>query len=715
MNLTFSYSLWWLLLIVPIALAATWWMYLGTRDMLGRGTQILLSAFRFLVLTILGLLLLEPLLTTLTKLTFSPIIAVLQDDSESLVIQPDSSFVREEYPRLLQSFLDEFEGENYQVDGYSFADVIAPDLNPDSLAFDQTGTNISEGLSYVEDLYQNQNLGAIVLISDGIPTVGVNPLYKVEGIQQPIYTVLLGDTTRQRDIRIQEVLYNEIAYLNSEMPIRVKVRNIGYGQAPLRVTLRNKDKVFATESLTLSANQTEGTVDFYLQPKEVGLQAYQVIVSRLDGEITYRNNYQTIYINVLETRVRIALFAGGPHPDLGALSQAFEREDSYEVTEFVLRSPGVFYDAPSNYNLEDFDLFILHNYPQSQRDEDMVGRISQLIKEERKPVMYLTGISTDLPTLSPLFDYMAITPKGFSPKSEEVIADFKPDYRDHSTYTFGDQWINWANNAPPFYRNQSDWQAKATADVYATARIKNVRLDYPVFALQNQLGRKNMVLLGENFWRWRAHSYLESDDFELFDEWLFNLIKWLRTNDDNRKFIVEPTERFFTGDVPVVFRGQAYDDSYNPIAEVDIKLTLTDPDGRQEDYYLNETRSAQYFLELYNLAEGSYSYIAEGRKNDRLIGRDRGEFSIGRSNIEHFQLQADRNLMEQIALRSGGEALYAEDLPALAQQLKDLPGLKPTSEFKQNRKSFHEYWWIMVLLLTLLSAEWIIRKVNSMV
>ncbi len=714
MNLTLTYSPLWLLLIVSVAAALTWWMYRGTRDLLPRGLQVALHAFRFTVLTALGILLLEPLLTSLTKLTFPPIIAVLQDDSESLVIQPDSTYVRKDFPQQLKGFMGEFEGENYQLDLYRFAAEVSPEADPDSLRFDQAGTNLSAGLKHVENLYQNQNLGAVVLISDGIPTAGVSPLYAIEGLRQPVYTVLLGDTTPQRDIRIQEVLYNEIAYLDNEMPIRVKVRSRGYDQASLKVTLRNREKVFGTQPLTLSRRKSEGTVDFTIKPDEVGLQPYQVVVSRMDGEITYRNNVRTLYINVLETRVKIALFAGAPHPDLGALKQAFAQDESYELTEFVLRRPGTFYNDPSNYNLQDFDLFILHNFPQSSADDEEVAQLAQLIEEEKKPVMYLVGISTDLPTMGPLFDYMGLTPRGVSPKSEEVIADFQETYRNHSTYTFADSWISWINAAPPLYRNQSDWQPKPTTNVYATAKIKSVALDYPVFGLQSQLGRKNMVLLGENFWRWRAHSYLESDDFELFDSWLFNLIKWLRANDDKRKFKVEPSQTFFTSNDPVIFKGQAYDDSYNPIEGVDIELTLTDPEGRKEEFYLNESVEAQYTLELYNLAEGPYSYTAEGRKADQLVGRDQGQFSIGRSNVEHFRLQADQDLMQQVALRTGGEAVAARELDQLAAQLKALPGLKPTSEFKRDRQSVHEYGWIMVLLLLLLSAEWIVRKVNSL-
>lgn len=347
-------------------------------------------------------------------------------------------------------------------------------------------------------------------------------------------------------------------------------------------------------------------------------------------------------------------------------------------------------------------------------DEEQVRRLSDQIKNAKKPVLYFVGIGADLNVMQPLFDYMALTPRGISNKTEEVLADFQPPYRNHSTYTFADNWIQWVNNAPPLYRNQSDWDSKATAEVYATAKIKNVALPYPVFALQNQLGRKNGVLLGENFWRWRAHSYLESNDFELFDAWLFNLIKWLRVTDDKRKFIVEPSRQVFTGSDPVIFKGQVYDESYNPIPGVEINLRITGPDGKEEEYYLNETSDAQYFLELYNLGEGAYSYVAEGRKNERKVGTDRGQFSIGRSNVEHFQLQADQDLMKQIALRTGGDYLLAQNLEQLPEQLKALPGLKPVIDYKRNRRSIQDYWWILVLLLTLLSVEWIIRKVNSL-
>ena len=714
MDLSFEYSPLYLLLILPIAAGLTWLMYRGTRDMLPRWAQVLLAAFRWGTLVLIGLLLLEPLLTSLSRLSYPPIIAVLQDQSESLVIQRDSAYVQGPFREELSAFLDRFDEDDYVVDLYGFAGEVAPGLVPDSLRFDETGTNISGALREVQARYQNQNLGALVLISDGISTAGMNPLYAVEGLKTPLYTVLLGDTTLQQDVRIQEVLFNEIAYLGNEVPVQVKVQSDGYDVANLKVTLRGDGKVLATRDLALGRNRAEGTVEFLIEPAEAGLRQYEVIVSRLPQEITYRNNSRRIFINVLETRVKIALFAGAPHPDLGALRQAFNTDEGYELTEFVLREPGTFYEDPGRYNLQDFDLFILHNFPQSRLDQGMVERLATLIKDENKPVIFLVGLFTDLATLSPLYSYMALTPREFSPRGEEITLDMQANYRQHSTYTFSDRWMEWINRAPPLYRNLSNWQPRSTAEVFATAKIKNVPLDYPVFALQSYLGRKNMVFLGENIWRLRAHSYIETEDFEAFDGWLYNLIKWLMVNDDKRKFKVEPSQRIYTGGQPVLLKGQVYDDSYNPVPGVEIRVVVTDPAGKETEYYLNEPRPAQYVLELFNLAEGTYAYRAEGRKNEVPVGEDRGQFSIGKSNVEHFQLRADQGLMQQLALRTGGSFTYARDLASLAEELEALPGLKPVIDYQRNRIPVRTYGWILGLLLLLLSVEWVVRKMHSL-
>lgn len=714
MEISFGYSPAYLILIVVLAALLSWLMYRGTRDLLPALPRWGLTLFRFLTLGIIGVLLLEPMLNSQKRNSEIPIVAVLQDVSESLIVQKDSSFVRNEYPEQLRQLMGKFGDQEYQTDFYSFSATLNTEANPDSFTFGGKGTNISAALEALQKRYQNQNLGAIILATDGIPTSGKNPLYSIDRFRQPIHTILLGDTTVQRDIKVAEVLYNELAYLKSEIPIRVTVRSEGYDKADLKVSLRGDGKVLDTQPLSLGKNRTQGDVSFLVKPAAAGMRQYTIQVSRMDKEVTYRNNSKRIFINVLETRAKIALFAGSPHPDLGAMKEAFKREDRYEVTSFIRKTTTSFYTSPNAYNLADFDLFILHNFPLTEGDRAWATKIAEEAEKRKKPMLVFVGSRTSLSALQPLYPYMAATPASVNPKSEEVIANFVPKYKEHSTYTFPDNWLRWANTAPPLFRNRSAWQPKPTAEVFATAKIKNVSLNYPVYVLQNQLGRKSVVMIGENFWRMRAHSYVETEGFEYFDEWFFNNLKWLTVTDDKRRFKVAPGKRLYAGGETIRFKGQAYDDSYNAISGAEIKLQLTDPQGNTTDYFMNESGQGQYFLELNKLSQGTYRYAADGRKEGRPLGKDAGQFSIGESNIEHFRLQADQDMLRQLALRTGGRFVKARDVGGLADAIQADPNLKPVISFQKSRQGFNELGWIMVLLLSLLSVEWIVRKLFSL-
>lgn len=716
MMLSFTHSLFWIVPIVIIAAGLTYFLYRNTTDRLPRIPHILLNLFRFVVLTVLGILLLDPLLNSLTKLRFPPIIVVLQDASESMLLQKDSTFIRTQYAQQLQSFLSQFPEEDFQVEGYCFDSQLRPKLQPDSLSFKGAGTNIAAAIETVKDQYENQNLGAIVVISDGITTAGMSPVYSLEGIKQPVYTVLMGDTTLQKDIKIREVVYNELAYLNTDVPIKVKVGNDGYEAANLKVTLQQGDKVLDTKPISLSKTQTQGEVDFVLRPTQVGLQQLTVSVTQLEGEITYRNNVRTFALNVLETRVKVAIFGGSPHPDLGALNEAMAHEQGWETTEFLLKGKGEYYNSPISANLKDFDCFILHNFPNSPADAPVVQKILAEVRDRKVPVMYFVGMFTDLNTMKPLFEYMALSPENLNAKSEEAVPNFVEKYKTHSTFTFDEGWLQLMSNTPPIYRNKSDWKAKASAEVYATAKIKNIPMNnYPVFALQNHLGRKNMTFIGENFWRMRMNAFMEKESFEAFDDWYFNVVKWLMVTDDKRKFRVYPSRNTFVGNEPAILKGEVYDDSYNPISGVEIKVALRFPDGKVNDYYLTESTGAQYFLEIYNLPQGTYSYTAEGKKNKTSLGTDKGQFTIGRSDIEHINLRADKATLLQMSVRTKGEMVHYKNLNTLADKIKQNKNLVVLTDFKKNKKPLLDNWKIIALLLTLLSIEWVVRKWFSMI
>lgn len=702
-------------LILVVSAGLAWFMYRRTKDTLPTLPRTLLAIFRFLVFAIVGLLFLDPKKETKEKIITPPSIAIVQDNSESLIVGKDSGFVKTEYPGLLKNFMASLYNGQVQTHFFSFAQNLNKHAVPDSLTFDESGTNISGALRSVYKQFSGQNLGAVVLISDGISTSGENPNYVVEEFRQPVFSVLMGDTTPQKDIRIADVLYNEIAYLQNETPVKVKVYSSGYENQEVDVSIAQGTKVLGTKRVRLTRGLPNVDVDFLLKPETVGIQQYNISVTTLPDEISKRNNFKAIFINVLETKVKIALFGGYPHPDVGALDQAFRLDDRYELTKFIHKNTTEYYINPAEYKLGDFDLVILHNWPYSQADAPMVDKIKEQVKNRELPLMVFVGQHTNLQVLKGLDDYLGLGFGAAVDQVEEAQWNFKEEYENHSTYTFAEGWRQLMNNAPPLFRNRSDWRAKGDAKVLATAKIKNVQLDYPVYALQNHLNRKNMMVIGENIWRVRAYAQVETQDFTAFDDWLYNNIQWLMVKEDKRKFKVRTSKQLYTGSESILFRGEAYDDNYNPLPGVDIKVSVKDPNGREDVYFMSETSAGQYFLELGNLQEGTYSYEAEGKKSEAKVGTDRGQFSVGKSSVEHFNLTANASLMEQLSLRTEGAFTTVRNMNSLTEKILSLNSLKPVSRTNIRRTGFHHFEWVFYLLLCLLAVEWVVRKRYSLV
>lgn len=712
-GLEFIYPPYLLIFIALGAAGIAWLMYQRTADSLSPRVRWGLTVFRFLVLFIAGALLLEPSIRSTTRQVSAPVIAIVQDNSESLVIQRDSNWIRQSLKPALNKLMESLKGTQAQAHFFTFDGSLHSEQMPDSLRFDGAETDISGALKNIQKLYNSQNLSAVVLLTDGIPTRGMNPFYTVAGFRQPVYTVLLGDTTPQRDVRITEVLHNELAYLKTESPVKVRFQVNGFEGQRIRVNLSEGNKVIGSQEVITRAGEPGYEADFKVKPEKVGVAAYQISLTTFPDEVTTKNNFRSIFINVLETKIRIGIFAGFPHPDLGALADAFARDDRYEVKEFAHKTATSFYEEPTAALLSEMDLIVLHNFPFSQSDAAWVNQILETVKNKKTPLMVFAGQFTDLRTLQPLYDYMALAPGNQVQQAEEAQIHFTDEYEAHSTFTFSQGWTQLMNNAPPLYRNRSDWRPRADARVFGTAVIRNIVLDYPLYALQQHLGHKSMVFVGENFWRIRSHVSVETGDFEAFDSWLFNNVQWLTVKDDKRKFRVYPAKPLFSGSEPVVLKGQVYDDSYKPMSGVQVTVKMKRPDGTDETLYMRESGAGNHFYEMANLAPGTYTYSAEGVKGTTVVGRDAGQFAVGESSAEHLRLQADHGLLRQIALRTEGKSYSPAQMDQLAKDLAALKSLKPEVKLKKSRSGFDEFKWIFFLLLGLLTVEWVVRKLNS--
>ena len=125
--------------------------------------------------------------------------------------------------------------EKFEVKEYAFGSEVREGTN-----FEMTDkvSNLSNIISDVSDLYGNQNLGAVVLATDGIYNEGSNPLYAGSKLNVPVYTIALGDTTVKKDLLLKRVFHNKIAYLGDKFSVQVDIaaRNAGGNNSTMTIS-----------------------------------------------------------------------------------------------------------------------------------------------------------------------------------------------------------------------------------------------------------------------------------------------------------------------------------------------------------------------------------------------------------------------------------------------------------------------------------------------
>jgi hypothetical protein len=167
----------------------------------------LLFIIRTLFITLLAVLLLNPVVKSIQKTKHKPIVILAQDISESI---PDS-FALQLLTQISKQLTD------FEVYEFSFSDKVNSGFSSVNSGLITNYTNLFQDMN---TRFANRNIAGLVLATDGLYNSGSNPLYD-NRINFPIFPIAQGDTLIKRDISITKVLKNEIAFLGNSFPLEI--------------------------------------------------------------------------------------------------------------------------------------------------------------------------------------------------------------------------------------------------------------------------------------------------------------------------------------------------------------------------------------------------------------------------------------------------------------------------------------------------------------
>lgn len=669
----------WIILAGIIAMMIAIYQYMYKAK--NKAKKHLFFAFlRFLTVGTLLVLIINPKFKEYTYYTVKPILGIMVDNSASIDHLKKTKTVEQ----LIASIINNKEiQERFEIETFSFADGI---LDSNTVDFKGKQTHIAKTLQTYQQIHKNDK-APMVLISDGNQTYGQDYQYLGKRLQQPIFPVIIGDTIKYQDLKIQQLNVNKYAYLKNDFPVEAII--VYDGAIPIATELKiyEGESIIYNKPIKLTRQNNAEVVQLKLPANSPGVHLYRMEVTSLVNEKNKINNAKNFAIEVIDQKTKIAILSDIVHPDLGAIKKSIESNDRREV---------VFKKISDQIAYEEYQLVVIYQ---------PTPRFSQHIEALKKlkiNTLTITGMQTDWDYLNRIQKYYN---KQRSNQKEEYQARFNTNYGVYLTKDIG------FDSYPPLQDYFGEITFLNAHEPLLFQKVNGIELETPLMTTYEVNEEKHAVLFGEGLWKWRTQEYVNQKDFRAFDDFFGRCIQFLASNKKrNRLDIV--SKSFYYNNESIKIQASYFSKNYEFDNRGSLTIRVKNKDTEESNEVSMILKNNYYEVDLSNLESGDYEFTVSvsGEKLSRA-----GSFSILNYDVEQQFLNPDVTKLSRLATNTSGKVFFEDQAESLMKELTNDNRFQIIEKKKEDLIPLIEWKYVLGFLIVLLAIEWFSRKYNGMI
>jgi hypothetical protein len=595
---------------------------------------------------------------------------------------------------------------------------------------------------------------AIILLSDGINTEGESLHDAAQYARDknvPLLAIGVGSEDPLRNLKLGDLTVDEVVYVDDVVTFECQLSGPGFDGRSVEVILREKDASKQLASSTVEV-PTDG------QPKKVRLRyrpaREEWQARRKEGQnfVTYEFAIETEVlkeekdpsdnivfsrpVKVVDEKIRVLLVQSYPNFEFKFLKTLLEREESIELTTVLQEADPDWVKTDKSARREHvfpvraeelhrFDVMIFGDVNPEFLDTTVMGNIAQFVKEKGRSIVFIAGqrftpLEYRHTPLAPLFpfdlgtatlpDPRQVAKDGFRVQPTELgrasphmqLADTATANTDYWAKQLSElYWLLEIHGLSPAARVLAEHPTRGTASGQR----------FPIFIEQFYGAGKVLFHATDETCRWR---------FRLRDDLLFRRY-WVQTlrylsraklagDEATAELTVDRDARLYQRGETVAFRVRFRDDSRAPVADDGVTLML-EREGH-ESHRLQLRRAAQQAQRgvfegaFHNAPTGKYrawiaspTVVGASPTVDFAVESPPGETALARMNAQELRRAAGVMKAGRYYTLTTAHQLF-DDLPEGEQVVVER--LEP----------FPLWNWppVLVLLLSVLIAEWVLRK-----
>ena len=642
---------------------------------------LLLTFLRFTTMFSVLLLLINPKLDQTTYYNEKPNLVIAVDNSESVTFLKQDKKTEALIANLKS---DEALNQRFNLEFYTFGKKIEA---TDSLTFDEKQSNTALVFDRLSQVYNNTTTPTI-LISDGNQTYGTDYEFSSQRYKQPVFPVVLGDTTKYTDLKIEQLNVNRYAYLKNKFPVEIITTYNGESTVNTQLKITSGNVTVFSQNISFDKANASQVITAILPANRVGISTYKAETVPADNEKNTINNVKNFVVEVIDQKTNVAIVSDIIHPDLGALKKAIE---SNEQRQASILTPNEFL-SKSN----DFQLVII--YQPNNNFKIVYDEIEKLKLNK----FVIVGTQTNWTALNSFQSFYKQT-------VTNQTEDFQPALNtNYATFIVDD--LNF-NDFPPLQSEFGETTFSIPTETILYKTINGTQIKEALLSTFEVNDRREALLNGEGIWRWRAQSFLDDKAFTNFDNFIGKLVQYLSSN--KRKSRLEVSyESFYNGTDDVKIAAQFFNENYEFDASANLNITLKNKADNSTKTCPFILKNNGYEVDLSGLAAGDYDFTVA--VNNENISKS-GELKILDYNVEQQFLNANVTKMKTLANNSQGTLYFIDNTQNLTTDLLNDSRFAIIQKSSKNVVPLIDWKFLLAIIALSLSAEWFIRKYNGLI
>ena len=640
--------------------------------------HLVLAFLRFVTVFCVLLLLINPIISNKTIEIVKTPLVIAVDNSSSISNLKATKTTDDLFEKLTSNaeLKEKFDIQTYRFDS-DFE-------SSDNFDFKGSQTNIDAVAKNSRSI--NKNLVfPTVLITDGNQTSGNDFVFSFDP-NNKVYPIAVGDTATYLDLRVSQLNANKYAFHKNKFPVEIFLNYSGTKAITSNFSISQGNSVLNSQVVSFSPSKKSVVISALLPADKVGLQVYKATITSKEKEKNTYNNSYNFAVEVIDQRTEIALISSFNHPDLGALKRAIESNAQRKVT---LLKPKEVND------LSKFNIVIL--YQPTIEFKSFFEKNTDLGLN----TFIITGTKTDFNFLNQQQKDLVFK---MSSQSESYIAEFQDNFNLFDLEDIG------FSQFPPLENSFGIITTTANVNVLLSSSIRNINTNSPLLAFSENQGKRTAYLLGENSWKWRLQSHVDTKSYEKYDTFIDKTIQYLATNASKKSLVVNHDGFYNSGDA-IEISAQYFNKNYEFDDKANLNINVVNRKTKAKKSYDLLKSNTDFKVNLDGLEVGKYDFVVKELNSNSVYN---GYFEILDFDIEKQFVNPDLAKLTQLANQTKGQLLFPDKVDLLIKSLLENEEYKSVQKSIIKKIPLIDWVWLLIILVLSLASEWFLRKYNGM-